>query len=578
MDSPCSLTSYFSCTAAGLTSDHLSSQESLISRKCHGEEENTSGVFSTTRTSDSTAPDTEGESNSYHVEEDNDGSTKNNDSATSEATGVSMSDVSSAAGDICAEGEHGDANEQDAVMQKQESNDSGGQRADLSNDYNPQSMNGYKDEISEKPKEASEVRCHIPSSSILDTFGLNAYRLPKDTIEAIAKYRPERSEHEQSLASSDDEDIYGHRIQHSSSDVSVAEMAVSQDLSRSMQEESTLLKSEQLAESWMVYSGPASGILSLVVSEKYVWCLDYKGSLHCSSVPGVGLRWQRFEDAVQQVAVSPSGLSVTDTSYRSEIQMYLGLYHCSCGDCMCPHGSIATICYKTVALAVLRLWITSCYHFYLGNLLWKIEQKTDKAFACGKVTIKGKRHWYEALPQASSVALSDDTAWIIRTNGDLYLQTGLSVDRPCARAIKVDCPCPLSQITARNNVVWALTEQRGLLYRKELAASLRRVKSGSATWSGPIMTFVFNEPRTLQVSITDYVVFDNYTLFQTLIQATQTVATVAQAPVEKVADKLRMTFWSQQSQCQPSLLGVNSSGVWITSGKNDFHVAKGNLI
>jgi hypothetical protein len=59
-----------------------------------------------------------------------------------------------------------------------------------------------------------------------------------------------------------------------------------------------------------------------------------------------------------------------------------------------------------------------------GALLWKIEQKSNRAFACGKVTIKGKRHWYEALPQAVFVALSDDTAWIIRTNGDLYLQTG----------------------------------------------------------------------------------------------------------------------------------------------------------
>lgn len=59
-----------------------------------------------------------------------------------------------------------------------------------------------------------------------------------------------------------------------------------------------------------------------------------------------------------------------------------------------------------------------------GTLLWKIEQKSNRAFACGKVTIKGKRHWYEALPQAVFVALSDDTAWVIRTNGDLYLQTG----------------------------------------------------------------------------------------------------------------------------------------------------------
>lgn len=48
------------------------------------------------------------------------------------------------------------------------------------------------------------------------------------------------------------------------------------------------------------------------------------------------------------------------------------------------------------------------------------------AFACAKVSVKGKRHWYKALEQAAFVALSDDAAWIIRTNGDLYLQTGNS--------------------------------------------------------------------------------------------------------------------------------------------------------
>lgn len=84
--------------------------------------------------------------------------------------------------------------------------------------------------------------------------------------------------------------------------------------------------------------------------------------------------------------------------------------------------------------------------------------------------------------------------------------------------------------------------------------------------------------HSLQVSITDYVVFDQCSLFQTIIHATHSVATAAQVPVEKVADKLRMAFWSQQLQCQPSLLGVNSSGVWISSGKNEFHVAKGSLI
>ncbi|XP_029142264.1 tectonin beta-propeller repeat-containing protein 2 [Protobothrops mucrosquamatus] len=356
-------------------------------------------------------------------------------------------------------------------------------------------------------------------------------------------------------ASSDEEDIYGHGLICSSSETNVTEMGachLPRDKVRSNVEKEMLSKSDQFAESWMGYAGPGYGILSLVVSDKYIWCLDYKGGLYCSALPSAGLRWQKFEDNVQQMAVSPS-----------------------------------------------------------GTLLWKIEQKTNKAFACGKVTIRGKRHWYEALPQAAFVSLSDDTAWIIRTNGDLYLQTGLSVDRPCARAIKVDCPYQLSQITARNNIIWALTEQRVLLFREgvssfcpegehwkcDIISEMQGLEPVCITLGDQQTIWILDIHGNLwfrtgvvskkpqgddnhwwQVSITDYVVFDQSSLFQTIIHATQTVATAAQAPVEKVADKLRTTFWSQQLQCQPSLLAVNSSGVWISSGKNEFHVAKGSLI
>nr|XP_033706479.1 tectonin beta-propeller repeat-containing protein 2 isoform X3 [Tursiops truncatus] len=369
---------------------------------------------------------------------------------------------------------------------------------------------------------------------------------------ASAHEQPSR---DQALTSSDEEDIYAHGLPSSSSETSVTELAGSrslQDLHPPGTDEPGLLKSEEFAESWMGYSGPGYGILSLAVSEKYIWCLDYKGGLFCSALPGAGLRWQKFEDAVQQVAVSPS-----------------------------------------------------------GALLWKIEQKSNRAFACGKVTIKGKRHWYEALPQAVFVALSDDTAWIIRTNGDLYLQTGLSVDRPCARAVKVDCPYPLSQVAARNSVVWALTEQRVLLYREGVSSfcpegerwkcdivSERQALEPVCITLGDQQTLwaldvrghlwfrtgvVSKKPQGdddhwWQASITDYVVFDQCSLFQTIIHATHSVATAAQVPVEKVADKLRMALWSQQLQCQPSLLGVNSSGVWISSGKNEIHVSRGSLI
>ncbi|XP_035529490.1 tectonin beta-propeller repeat-containing protein 2 [Morone saxatilis] len=141
----------------------------------------------------------------------------------------------------------------------------------------------------------------------------------------------------------------------------------------------------------------------------FVWCLDFKGGLFCSTLPETGLTWQRFEDNVHQVALSPS-----------------------------------------------------------GNLLWKVEQKSMTAFACAKVSVKGKRHWYKAVEQTAFVALSDDSAWIIRTNGDLYLQTGLSVDRPCARSVKVDSPCVFSQVCVRGGVVWALSEHKALFYREGL--------------------------------------------------------------------------------------------------------------
>ena len=93
----------------------------------------------------------------------------------------------------------------------------------------------------------------------------------------------------------------------------------------------------------------------------------------------------------------------------------------------------------------------------------------------------------------------------------------------------------------------------------------------------PFVPSLFLTHPPLQVSITDYVVFDQGSLFQTLIQATQNMATATKAPVERVAECLRMAFLSQQFQCQPSLVSSNTSGVWIASGRNNFHVAKGSL-
>ncbi|XP_020509379.2 tectonin beta-propeller repeat-containing protein 2 isoform X1 [Labrus bergylta] len=306
-------------------------------------------------------------------------------------------------------------------------------------------------------------------------------------------------------------------------------------------------KPDQLAESWMGYSGPGCGILSLQVTDRYVWCLDFKGGLFCSILPEAGLNWSRFEDNVHQVALSPS-----------------------------------------------------------GNLLWKVEQKSMTAFACAKVSVKGKRHWYKAVEQTAFVALSDDSAWIIRTNGDLYLQTGLSVDRPCARSVKVESPCVFSQVCVRGGVVWALSEHKALFYREGLNSFCSEgegwkydtvseaqglelmcvaLGDGGTAWaldaSGSLWfrTGISSsrpqgeDDHWWQISISDYVVFDQGSLFQTLLQATQSVATVTRAPVERV-----VAFLSQYSQCQPSLVSANASGVWVASGRNQLHLARGSLV
>lgn len=76
-----------------------------------------------------------------------------------------------------------------------------------------------------------------------------------------------------------------------------------------------------------------------------------------------------------------------------------------------------------------------------------------------------------------------------------------------------------------------------------------------------------------QISISDYVVFDQGSFFQTLLQATQSIATVTRAPMDRV-----VAFLSQYSQCQPSLVSANESGVWVASGQNQVHLARGSLV
>lgn len=66
--------------------------------------------------------------------------------------------------------------------------------------------------------------------------------------------------------------------------------------------------------------------------------------------------------------------------------------------------------------------------------------------------------------------LSDFIILVSFSNVGVSVISGLSADRPCARSVKVDCPCPMAQMAARGSVVWALSEQRGVFYREGLSS------------------------------------------------------------------------------------------------------------
>ncbi|XP_078452755.1 tectonin beta-propeller repeat-containing protein 2 isoform X1 [Lampetra planeri] len=315
----------------------------------------------------------------------------------------------------------------------------------------------------------------------------------------------------------------------------------------------------QLSECWMRHAGPGSLAAGLAVSERHLWCVDGRGVLHCAPVAPApaGLLWQKYEEGVRHVAVSPSGM-----------------------------------------------------------LLWKVEHKSGKAFAASKATMRGKRHWYEALTHVSHVALGDDSAWVVNVSGHLSVQTGLSGERPCARPVPVNNSPPLLQVAARAGVVWGITSQpNATLMCREGVSSLcpegeRWVIEQACVQQGlEVVCIALGDDHTgwvldaqgrlwfrtgvtsqtpagegdhwWQVCLSEYVLCEPPSILQSLTAAVAAAGVAAAAPVEMLAERLRAV---QRLRAPPAvgahqapLLAVGRSGVWVLSGRNEIHVSRGDL-
>ena len=156
------------------------------------------------------------------------------------------------------------------------------------------------------------------------------------------------------------------------------------------------------------------------------------------------------------------------------------------------------------------------------------------------------------------VALGDGgTGWALDSSGSLWFRTGVTSSHPQGEDDHWWQVKPLLDNNNNNN-------------DNDHYYFISYISNASQHVSQQLKSCLVCLP---QISISDYVVFDQCSLFQTLLQATQSVATATRAPVERV-----VAFLSQYTQCQPSLVSATSRGVWVASGRNQLHLARGSLV
>lgn len=153
-------------------------------------------------------------------------------------------------------------------------------------------------------------------------------------------------------------------------------------------------------------------INSLAISNSHVWVADKSCNVYYSGLLGDRLKWQKIKDPGHQIAVSRSGF-----------------------------------------------------------IMWRLYKGT--VYAGTKIT---SRHpegmkWVEAVRSVQFVAVDNNCAWYIKTNGEVMVQSALSKDRPCFKSHSVPGEESLRfrQVACQDHVVWGVTDECKLMYRQGIS-------------------------------------------------------------------------------------------------------------
>ncbi|XP_077865720.1 tectonin beta-propeller repeat-containing protein 2-like [Saccoglossus kowalevskii] len=300
----------------------------------------------------------------------------------------------------------------------------------------------------------------------------------------------------------------------------------------------------KVADSWVQCDIPKN-ITYMTSSDKHLWCVDNKDRVyHCLSTVSGNIKWSKLKDSAKEIAASPS-----------------------------------------------------------ENIVWCIHRKTNAAYASSESTRKtpiGSK-WTKVLTDVAHVSLDDNMAWILKTNGDLYVQKGLSRDKPYLnRSARISNKQKLIQIVSVRHVVWGLTQDNRVIYRKGISQSIPEgtdwkvldsdsdsrdekqtytsislggkntawaVDDKGGVWFRQGVTMVMpqgEDGKWWQVSMSDYLMQDTNMLESFLGFAD------IHKPMEMVT-----SFWKGP---QANHITANNSSVWVAGAKNTLHVSRGNLL